>query len=530
SALGYSGTAGNAPWVHNSEFYKNQTGMATESVFGGHPGMPQDHALWENNKIYSNNKDYYKLVTADGPCVTKKPSERGVVPAEFRYFDELPADFQEAIMDRTVVCPPIPFPTGTGMIIAGGNYDVVSQNQVFDNWRQGLWLLAIPTLIHKLTDNPQSPLDQAGISGPLEQNDPTGQFSTVNDVLGAVTKPENSDVLLNPVFTAHFNRVIGNRFGENSLGPVALSQPNGVDIWWDNSGTGNCFVDNTSRQGEVTSDLGPLGVMGLPTECADGDPSIIQQLITARPNRLVDYVECLNYSRTNPDSKGNCPFFSALNAPAGREPGVSRITSENPAQAVAAAAAHGRGNLAGYFVLHNDSNSTHRLQGVTLSASGPVAALGGLRLVVRDIRGNTFTAQGQLDGSTLSFSFDTPVSVPVQEATLVELERIQSLAALPADGSGSVLLMATLGLGGAGSLLLTLFGSARRSARVSLALTVVLALGLSACGGDSSSGSSGGGSGTQRVSFTLTQLQFEGQPADADYAGLPLAVGSVTLQ
>ncbi|MFX4627908.1 hypothetical protein ABTA95_20590, partial [Acinetobacter baumannii] len=47
SALGYSGTAGNAPWVHNNEFYKNQTGMATESLFGGHPGMPQDHGLFE---------------------------------------------------------------------------------------------------------------------------------------------------------------------------------------------------------------------------------------------------------------------------------------------------------------------------------------------------------------------------------------------------------------------------------------------------------------------------------------------------
>jgi len=58
AAGGYSGTAGNSPWVHNSRFFKNQTGLATESIFGGHPGMPQDHGLFENNLIYNNNKNY----------------------------------------------------------------------------------------------------------------------------------------------------------------------------------------------------------------------------------------------------------------------------------------------------------------------------------------------------------------------------------------------------------------------------------------------------------------------------------------
>lgn len=45
--LGYSGTAGNGIWVHDSRFHHNTTGIVMDSAFPGHPGMPQDCAKFE---------------------------------------------------------------------------------------------------------------------------------------------------------------------------------------------------------------------------------------------------------------------------------------------------------------------------------------------------------------------------------------------------------------------------------------------------------------------------------------------------
>jgi len=520
ASLAYSGTAGNAPWVHDNEFYKNQTGMATESIYGGHPGMPQDHALWENNKIYSNNKDYTRLIETGAPCNSRPPRDSGVVPDEAPHFDALPADFREAVMDRTVVCPGIPFPPGTAALIAGGNYDVIANNQIYDNWRWGLWLVSIPTLIHKLTDNPQSPLDALGLAGPIEQNDPTGAFSTVNDALGAVSKPENRDVLTRPFFSSHYGRVLDNRFGESVVGSPGLSQPNGIDIWWDNSGFGNCFVGNSSKQGKVSTDLGPLGLTGLPTDCSDGDdPNLINQVTTVRPNRLADYLNCLNYNRRNPASKEGCPFFDPLPPPAGRQPLPNRVTAEAPAQALEASG----GLTLGYFVLHNDS-ATHRVQTATVKVSGPVSALGALQLSVKDIFGKVATATGALDGDTLTFSFGTPASVPVQEATVFELTSgagKRGIAGRSAASAGAL----PLGLGGLAALF-ALAGLRHRRGR-RLLWSVALLAALTGCA-QSEPGVSGREGASVR--FELVALQFENAPADANYAGLPLLIGEVLPQ
>ena len=56
SALGYSGTDGNAVWVHNNDFYDNTEGFSTDVFTApGHPGFPQDSDLVENNNFYYNN-------------------------------------------------------------------------------------------------------------------------------------------------------------------------------------------------------------------------------------------------------------------------------------------------------------------------------------------------------------------------------------------------------------------------------------------------------------------------------------------
>jgi hypothetical protein len=108
--LGYSGTMGNATHVYRNNFYDNVTGIATDSFYaGGHPGFPQDSAVFEDNNIYSNNFNIY------GP-------------------------------DSDLVSS-TPVPIGVGIFIAGGNADRVVGNHIYDNWRRGTMLASVPDAI-----------------------------------------------------------------------------------------------------------------------------------------------------------------------------------------------------------------------------------------------------------------------------------------------------------------------------------------------------------------------------------------------
>ena len=104
---GYSGTNGNAVHVHDNNIYDNSLGIQTDVVTGaGHPGYPGDSALFENNRIYSNNFNPY------APDSDVKPA--------------------------------FPFPVGTGLWIAGGNQHEVRGNHFYDNWRRGTMLFSVP--------------------------------------------------------------------------------------------------------------------------------------------------------------------------------------------------------------------------------------------------------------------------------------------------------------------------------------------------------------------------------------------------
>jgi hypothetical protein len=107
NAGAYSGTSGNAVWVHHNDFYDNALGLTTD-VFtaSGHPGFPSDSLLIEHNDIYSNNFNPYE--------------------------------------EGSDVVPTVPFPVGTGMWIAGGNNMTVRNNRFWDNWRRGAMLFAVP--------------------------------------------------------------------------------------------------------------------------------------------------------------------------------------------------------------------------------------------------------------------------------------------------------------------------------------------------------------------------------------------------
>ena len=104
---GYSGTNGNAVWVHHNRIYDNALGLQTDVVTGaGHPGYPGDSMLVEKNLFYDNNFNVYE-------------EDSSVVPA-------------------------FPFPVGTGLWIAGGNRHQVRDNYFYDNWRRGTMLFSVP--------------------------------------------------------------------------------------------------------------------------------------------------------------------------------------------------------------------------------------------------------------------------------------------------------------------------------------------------------------------------------------------------
>ena len=253
NGAGYSGTAGNSVYVHDSSFHHNALGLVTDSIFPNHPGLPQDHGRYEDNLIYSNTTNYFENVH-DGTC-DAPPAERGYKPK--------PGE----PLTSGMVCPVGPYPVGTGMIIAGGNWNIFRGNTVWDNWRSGLTLISVPSAIR-------------------EEYDPTKQFDT-----------------------SHFNWIANNIMG---FTPKGVEDLNGVDFWWDDTGEGNCWEKNTGtgEDGAVTHNA--MDPRGLP-DCESGGSAGLP----ANPYKQGPLVPCATYDRSDPifrDPPG-CDFYDTPEEP-----------------------------------------------------------------------------------------------------------------------------------------------------------------------------------------------------------------------
>ena len=246
NALGYSGTAGDSVYVHDNEFFANQSGMVTDSIFPGHPGLPQNHGWYTDNLIYSNNTNYTETNVQSGKCDVP-PVERGYKPAKGE--------------PRTsgIVCPVVPAPVGAGMVIAGGNWNLIETNQVWDNWRAGFMLFTVPAAIR-------------------EETDPAKAYDT-----------------------SHFNRYFGNFM---SLTPGGEADLNGYDFWWDDQGEGNCWQENDAPEGGVTSNT--LYPLGLP-DCDSGG----SVLLPVNPAKSALIAACATYDRNDETLRDppGCDFF-----------------------------------------------------------------------------------------------------------------------------------------------------------------------------------------------------------------------------
>ena len=230
NVLGYSGTAGNGTFTHNSRFHHNNAGISDDSFASGHPGMPQDCSKWDTNQVYSNNENYF---TNDRDAYCRD------TPFEKR--------------KRKIVCPQFQVPVGSGFILYGVNDNVVSSNNIYDNWRSGVRLFWVP----------------ASVRG---ENDPAKQFDTSN----------------------------GNKFIHNQLGyDKGQRQPNGIDFFWDEQGIGNCWSDNRAPGASITSD--PATLPGCPRG------SLLQ---TGNTAKLAAEAPCASWDpRDNPDPPG-CTWFT----------------------------------------------------------------------------------------------------------------------------------------------------------------------------------------------------------------------------
>ncbi|NUR07260.1 MAG: right-handed parallel beta-helix repeat-containing protein, partial [Nocardioidaceae bacterium] len=260
NTLGYSGTAGNSIHAHDNDFYDNATGISTDSLFPGHPGLPQDHARWDHNRIYRNNENWYTKYVDTGVC-DKPMADRGYI--------------------NGTVCPVVPVPVGTGLLIAGGNYDSTDHNWIYDNWRFGTMQFWVP-----------SPL--------RDEYDPTKLYDTSNH-----------------------NHSVGNQMG---LTPSGAKQHNGLDFWWDDEGVGNCWEDNTSSRGTPTDNF-----LVDPASCADGGS-------VQSPGAAVKdagFLSCSQYDRSDPTFRHPpaCSWFDSPSRPtddAGTPAGPLTLSADHP--------------------------------------------------------------------------------------------------------------------------------------------------------------------------------------------------------
>ena len=242
NTLGYSGTAGNSIWAHDNKFYDNATGIATDSLFPGHPGLPQDHARWNRNEIYSNNNNWYTKYVDTGICA-KPMKDRGYITG--------------------TVCPVVPTPVGTGVLIAGGNFDSTDHNWIYDNWRYGTMQFWVPAALRDEYD-------------PALQND-----------------------------TSHHDHTTDNMMGFSKSGAI---QHNGSDHWWDDQGNGNCWEGNTYSRGVQTDNFTVP-----PPSCADGG-SVFTPGLTVKD---AGFLSCSQYDRNDPNFSHppGCGWFDSPTRP-----------------------------------------------------------------------------------------------------------------------------------------------------------------------------------------------------------------------
>ena len=157
---------------------------------------------------------------------------------------------------REHVCPQFQSPVGSGFAFYGANENIIRDNRVWDNWRSGYRLFWVPGSVR-------------GDTRPEAQRD-----------------------------TSHRNKITENVFG---IAPDGKVMRNGVDVYWDEQGDGNCWENNqgAGAGGGITSDPDPL-----PT-CASGGSSGL----VSNPAKIGPETTCATWDPETNQFPPGCSWF-----------------------------------------------------------------------------------------------------------------------------------------------------------------------------------------------------------------------------
>lgn len=229
SALGYSGSMGNAVRITGNHIYGNMTGISSDTLSAaGHPGFPADSSEIDHNFIYSNNLNLY---VADPP-----------------------------------VDPLVPVPVGTGILYPGMNDARVHGNWIFDNWRDGAMLFSVP---------------DAFVRGGGAEGDIFPGVSCPSAATSGVSTSCGNQFFANSVGRApsgfRFPEAVGQFGNPHAHDDARPEKPNGNDFWWGEFfggvTTGNCWYGNTGVDGRPNSVTGPGEAGRLPGDAPQVLPS-----------------------------------------------------------------------------------------------------------------------------------------------------------------------------------------------------------------------------------------------------------------
>ena len=263
SALGYSGSMGNAVRITKSDIYGNGVGISSDTISAsGHPGFPSDSMVIDNNNIFSNNLNLYE-------------GDHGLEPR-------------------------VGVPVGTGILWPGMNNGQVRDNYIFDNWRFGAMLFAIPDAL-VTPENEVEPGMSCPTGTPVEDpEDNSGQSTSCGNEfygnhMGRAPKDwEPPAGFQNPVRQPQHS-------GDDHEGALVL--PNGLDFWWDEMPVNveNCWYDNSGvdgTEGSVDSDppVGPAEGVNEPGTLPDDCPTSVGNA-AVYPAKAGTLIECSTWSR-----------------------------------------------------------------------------------------------------------------------------------------------------------------------------------------------------------------------------------------
>ena len=229
NTAGTSGTAGDSVYFHDNVMYDNMTGIANDSLAAHHPGTPQNSGVYIHNHVFSNNENFYYYARTVDPNDAAQRTYCNRPTSQIDY-------------EHGVVCPSFVFPVGVGIMLAGGNFNVYSENWISDNWRTGTLLFTVPAEL---------------------RGDNTASHQLDN---------------------SHANRYYQNRMGfDPTLTSGGTTHPNGLDFYWDEGGVLNCWQYNVPAAGhQIFSD--PPYDTGTPGNGPPGPPPDLGGRPTGSPD------------------------------------------------------------------------------------------------------------------------------------------------------------------------------------------------------------------------------------------------------